>query len=155
LLVSTGEGKGAKRSCVPISGEQTGLVGGWLEAHSTNNNPRLVGGYYVKAVALLAGCPSIVRAENGTENGHVQAMQQYLRRNGTDSFSGETSFLYGRSTAKQRIEFMWGMLRKQCMQFWMDGFGSVADNGDFCGDELEKALIQFCFMAMIQVCYNN
>lgn len=25
----------------------------WLEAPSTNNNPRLVGGYYVKAVALL------------------------------------------------------------------------------------------------------
>jgi len=125
----------------------------WLEAHWTNNQPRLIGGYYIKAVARLGGCPRIVRADNGTENGHVCAIQQYLRRNDRDSFAGEKSFLYGRSTANQRIEFLWGMLRKQCMQTWMDLFTTLSDDGHFCGDELDKALVQFCFMDIIQVMF--
>jgi len=126
----------------------------WLEAHTTNNNPKLVGGYFVKAVTTLGGCPSIVRADNGTENGHVCAIQQFMRRNDADEFSGQKSFLYGRSTANQRIEFLWGMLRKQCMQFWMDLFSSLSHNGDFCGDALDKAFIQFCFMDIIQVIFT-
>lgn len=124
----------------------------WLEAHATNNT-KLVGGYFVKAVTTLDGCPSIVRADNATENGHVCAIQQFMRRNNADEFSGQKSFLYGRSTANQRIEFLWGMLRKQCMQFWMDLFSSLSDNGDFCGDALDKAFIQFCFMDIIQVIF--
>ena len=47
-----------------------------------------------------------------------------------------------------------GKLRKQCMQFWMDLFSSLSDNGDFCGDALDKAFIQFCFMDIIQVIFT-
>lgn len=39
----------------------------WLEAASSNNNPRLIAGYFVDAVSKIGGCPKIVRADMGTE----------------------------------------------------------------------------------------
>lgn len=50
---------------------------------------------------LLAGCPSVVRADRGTENANVATMQRFFRRNDGDCFSGDKSFMYGRSTANQ------------------------------------------------------
>ena len=40
----------------------------------------------------------------GTENVRITAIQHYLRHEGGDSWSGEKSFLYGRSVVNQRIE---------------------------------------------------
>ena len=64
---------------------------------------------------------------------------------------GEGSFMYGRSTANQRIESWWGVLRRECMQFWMDCFEELKDRGFFTGDYLDKGLVQFCFSALVQV----
>lgn len=60
-------------------------------------------------------------------------------------------FIYGRSTANQRIESWWDILRKHCAQFWMNLFQDMKDNLMFDGNFLDKALIQFCFMNLIQV----
>jgi len=117
----------------------------WLDAHISNNDPKLVGGYFVTAIEKLGGCPCIVRGDRGTENTTVCDMQRYIRRT-------ERSFLYGRSTANQRIEFLWGILRRQCIQYWMDILGILQDDGDFSGDSLDKQLVQFCFMDRVQVC---
>lgn len=78
-------------------------------------------------------------------------MQMFLRRNHTDSFGGEKSFLYGRSTANQRIEGWWATLRKQSAQFWINLFQTFQDDGHFTGDFLDKSLIQFCFLNFVQV----
>ena len=123
----------------------------WLEAATTNNDPRLIGGYFMNAVEKLDGCPTIVRADCGTENGVTRDIQRYLRQTHTDDFGGDRSFLYGRSTANQRIEFLWGVLRRQCIQQWMDVLGNLKDEGHFAGDWVDKQLIQFCFMDAIQV----
>ncbi|KAI9541202.1 hypothetical protein NQZ68_032986 [Dissostichus eleginoides] len=72
-------------------------------------------------------------------------MQMFLRRNHPDSFAGERSFLYGRSTANQRIEGWWGILRKQSAQFWMK-LSRKMGTGDF----LDKSLIQFCYLNLVQ-----
>ncbi|KAL7373453.1 hypothetical protein ABVT39_007148 [Epinephelus coioides] len=73
-------------------------------------------------------------------------MQLFLRRNHSDHYAGEGSFIYGCSTSNQRIESWWGVLRKQSVQFWMDIFQTLKDDGDF----LDKNLIQFCFLNLIQ-----
>ncbi|KAL4009634.1 hypothetical protein ACER0C_003486 [Sarotherodon galilaeus] len=106
--------------------------------------------YFLKTVSCINGCPERLRADRGTENGCVEQMQMFLRRNHTDSFAGEKSFLYGRSTANQRIEGWWATLRKQSAQFWMNLFQSFQDDGHFTGDFLDKSLIQFCFLNLIQ-----
>ena len=65
----------------------------WLEAYYSNNNPRIVLGYYLKVVKEKEGCPRKIRADHGTEN-----------RNSPVSFAGEGSFIYGQNTTNQRIE---------------------------------------------------
>jgi len=87
----------------------------------------------------------------GTENGHVEQIQRFLRRNAADRFAGDRSFLYGKSTANQRIEAWWGILRKEQAQFWIELNGELKNDGVFDGDVLDKGLIQFCFMKLIQV----
>ena len=122
----------------------------WLNAYSTNNDPKVIGGYFVECVKECGGCPRIVRGDCGTENGHVKAFQQLLRSSHTDSLA-DRSYMDGASTKNQRIEAWWSILRKQCAQYWMELFQSLQEEGHFRGDILDKNLIQFCFMGLIQV----
>ena len=123
----------------------------WLEAYRTNSDPKVIGSYYVNAIKIRNQCPRLIRADRGTENGHVRQIQHFLRSNANDSFAGENSFMYGRSTSNQRIESWWGILRKQNAQFWMNLFEQIKDEGLFSGNFLDKSLIQFCFLNIIQV----
>lgn len=123
----------------------------WLNAYTTNSDPKIVGGYYVEAVESLGGCPRVVRGDLGTENGHVRDFQRFLHRNIHDG-NAIDSYLDGASTANQRIESWWGFLRKECMEFYISLFADLKDNGMFDGGFLDKSLIHFCFMGIIQVC---
>ena len=49
------------------------------------------------------------------------------------------------------IESWWGFLRRQCAEFWIALFGELKDNGHYGGGFLDKSLIQFCCMGLIQV----
>ncbi|CAI5669682.1 unnamed protein product [Oreochromis niloticus] len=60
----------------------------WMEAYTTNNDPKLIASYFLKTVSCISGCPERLRADRGTENGCVEQMQMFLRRNHTDSFAG-------------------------------------------------------------------
>ena len=134
----------------------------WLEANLTNSDPKVIGNYFIEAVRCRKGCPRRVRADMGTENGHVEQIQKFLRRHHNDAVAGDKSFLYGKSTSNQRIEWFWGILRKEVGQFWMDLFSEISsDVGEaaFSGNFLDKSLMQFCFINLIQVkineCFNS
>lgn len=58
--------------------------------------------YYYK----FLGCPSVLRADLGTENAKVAYLQPFLRRHGQDSMVSKC-FLYGRSTANQVAEMFY------------------------------------------------
>ena len=121
----------------------------WLNAYTMSSDPKLIGGYYVDAVQRLGGCPRIVRGDLGTENGHVRDFQRSLVPIHPDGTVD--SYLEGASTANQRIEYWWGFLRNQCVEFWMSLFADIRDNGFFDGGFLDKAILQFCCMGLIQV----
>ena len=123
----------------------------WLEAYHNSSNPRLIAGYFIKAVMRQDGCPRRVRADRGTENGTVRDLQTFLRRNHQDGLADDKSFVYGQSVANQRIESWWCIFRKENVQFWMNIFQELKDNDEFDGNFLDKNLIQFCFMRIIQV----
>ncbi|XP_041361772.1 uncharacterized protein LOC121377750 [Gigantopelta aegis] len=127
----------------------------WLQAYHTNKDPRVIAGYFMESVGIENKCPQRIRADRGTENGHVEQMQKFLRRNHTDSYAGEKAFLYGTSTANQRIESMWGMVRKQGIQYWMNLFQSLLDDGKFDGGYLDRELIRFCFLDVIQATLDD
>lgn len=100
----------------------------------------------------MQGFPRCIRADRGTENGHVQNMQQFLHDECTRG-AVYSPFIYDRSTANQRIESWWSILRKQNAQFWINFFEAMRDNALFNGSFIDKSLIQFCFMKNIQVSY--
>jgi len=115
----------------------------WLNAYVTSSDPRVIAGYYMEAVCKKKGCPVLVRGDMGTENGHVAQMQEFL----TD----RNAFLYGKSTGNQRIEMFWNFLRKKCCQYWIESLGELVDDGIFIGDFLDKNLVQFCCLRLLQV----
>ncbi|KAJ8668776.1 hypothetical protein QAD02_000035 [Eretmocerus hayati] len=122
----------------------------WLRTATTNNNPRVTARYFLEAVANEEGVPTLVRCDDGTENVVIETLQTSLRDEHEDELSGERSFIYGPSTHNQRIESYWGQLRKNSMNFYIDLFKSMKDEGLFNGREEEKKCLQFCFGHLIQ-----
>lgn len=125
----------------------------WLKAGKNSNDPKIICGYYLKTVKQVGGCPQTVRADMGTENGIVEQVQTHLREcqiNQEEHYK-LPPFLYGTSPANQRIEAWWSILRKHHAQFWMNIFHKLKDDGLFSETFLDKALIQFCFLKIIQV----
>ncbi|KAJ8011875.1 hypothetical protein DPEC_G00062830 [Dallia pectoralis] len=123
----------------------------WLKSAYTSSDPRVIGSYFVGAMQELGGGPRLVRTDMGTENVVVRDIQRNLRSDGEDIWAGEKSFIAGASTANQRIESWWGVMRKEGVEYWIQLFGQLKDEGLFAGDFVDKALMQFCFMGTIQV----
>lgn len=121
----------------------------WLNAYTTNSDPKLIGGYYSEAVKRLGGCPRVVRGDLGTENVYVRDFQRFLIPTQPNDLL--ESYLEGASTANQRIEYWWRFLRTECMEFWLSLFADIRDNGFFDGEFLDKSILQFCCMGLIQV----
>ncbi|KAA0721248.1 hypothetical protein E1301_Tti018145 [Triplophysa tibetana] len=117
----------------------------WLEANKTNNDPLVIAGYFVNAVAENNGYPQRIRIDRGTENNHIAEMQIFFR----EDANAECGTI-GPSTGNQRIERWWSTLRSQCIQFWMDHFEQLKEDGHFVGSFIDKSLIQFCFQHIIQ-----
>ncbi|KAJ8671866.1 hypothetical protein QAD02_003125 [Eretmocerus hayati] len=122
----------------------------WLCTATTNNNLRVTARYFLEAVAEEEGVPTLVRCDDGTENVVIETLQTSLRDEHDDELSGDNSFIYGPSTHNQRIESYWGQLRKHSMNFYIEFFKSMKDEGLFRGTEEEKKCLQYCFGPLIQ-----
>lgn len=123
----------------------------WLRAGCSSSDPKVIAGYYLDAIRQLGGCPETIRTDNGTENGNVEKIQVILTDLYRNNAGNKPAFIYGRSTANQRIESWWSILRKHNSQYWITLFETLRDDGLFDGSYLDKSLIQFCFMDIIQV----
>ena len=71
-----------------------GLCG--LRVAETNNNPSVIAQYYVSCVESLHTVPRIVRADRGSENTIIGALQSFFRASDLSS-----CFQYGSSTRNQ------------------------------------------------------
>lgn len=78
----------------------------WMQAYFTNNNPTVIAGYYFRAVAERGGCSQIIRSDFGTENVHMNRLQEFLHEDLTGTVHGLCVF-QGTSPANQRIEICW------------------------------------------------
>lgn len=123
----------------------------WLRAGRTSSDPKVIAGYFVQTIENLGGHPHTIRSDMGTENGTIEKIQTALRRLFPEDGSQRPPFLYGRSTANQRIECWWSILRKHNAQFWINLFETLKDENLFNGTYLDKSLIQFCYLNIIQV----
>ena len=80
-----------------------------------------------------------MRSDLGTENGNMEVIQRALRR------EADACYLYGPNNHNQRTESWWGLLRKECVQFWINCFEQLKDDGHFRGTWFEKDLMRLCF----------
>ena len=92
----------------------------WLDIGYTNNDPTVISQYFVDCLRQLGGTAMVIRADCGTENGYVAAVQRFIRRDGEDDWAGDASFIYGKSVSNQRIEAWWSILGKDCTRWWID-----------------------------------
>ena len=76
----------------------------WLKLSSSNNNLKVLANYYLCCLKELNHIPRVVRGVCGTENVIVCGIQRFFCRNHTNSQSKDRTFVYGHSTANQRIE---------------------------------------------------
>ncbi|ELT98289.1 hypothetical protein CAPTEDRAFT_192889 [Capitella teleta] len=120
----------------------------WPKVFTTNNGPKIIGGYFLEAIAKLRGCPRIVRGDAGTENVNVRRIHSHLMGNGHNGCR-TTTYIKSKSTSNQIIECSWGQLKKQCAEYWIVLLSTLEDTGNFAGDFVDKSLCQFCLM----LCY--
>ena len=50
---------------------------------------------------IVSGTARRIRADCGTENLNIAAIQRFFRRNDMDAFAGQKSFQFGKSTSNQ------------------------------------------------------
>jgi hypothetical protein len=87
----------------------------------------------------------------GTENTNIATIQRYFRSLQDYSFSGDNSFMYGKSTSNQRIESWWSQLRRSCADWWICYFKDLQYRGLFCNEVIiQVECLKFCFMPVLQ-----
>jgi hypothetical protein len=123
----------------------------WLEVACSNNDPAVIAKYYLDCLKHFQLAPRILRADNGTENSRVSFLQPLFRYHSTDSMAGIKSFMYGKSTANQKIEQWWGTMRKLGIHWWINFFKDIWDSGLFdIQNMVIKECVRFCFMDALQ-----
>ncbi|KAF3850028.1 hypothetical protein F7725_019747 [Dissostichus mawsoni] len=113
----------------------------WLNAYTTSSDPKLIGGYYMEAVQRLGGCPRLVRA----------ILEQKMAM--FEAFSVSSYLLAQTAPMKATWREPAPPINEssiECAEFWMCLFGDLRDNGHFDGGFLDKSLLQFCCMGLIQ-----
>jgi hypothetical protein len=123
----------------------------WLEVSSTNKDPSVVAQYYVDCIKQLRGTARVVRVDCGTENVYVAAIQCFFRNHHGDGMAGISSFMYGKSVSNQQIEAWWGILRKECTDWWIRYFKDLRDSGLYSdNDAIQRECLKFCLMDILR-----
>ena len=101
-------------------------------------------------VQQLGGTARVIRADCGTENGYVAAVQRFIRRDDEDDWAGDDSFIYEESVSHQRIEAWRSILGKDCTIVPYKPLYGLFSASNFAflslGHPLEYASLQ-CFYA--------
>ena len=119
----------------------------WLNVSPSNKDPSVISKYFLDFVSKINGSARVVRADRGVENCIIAGMQRYFHREGNQN----NCFLFGRSTANQRIEAWWSYLRKNCLQWWMNYFKDLRDRGIFDDSNIfHTECLRFCFLGIFQ-----
>ena len=94
--------------------------------------------------------PRRVRADMGAENVHVETIRKFLRRIHGDEHASEKILLYGKSINNQRIESLWGIIRRHGIQFWMHFSKNLLKMVSMTEQEISR----FCFLRLVQVAFQ-
>lgn len=87
-----------------------------------------------------------IRTDAGNENVEIHAIRITLRLGHQDNMPGYRSVSIGRSTANQRIEMLWSILRRYFTQFWCNIFHDLVQNNLLNNtDPIHLECVRLCF----------
>ena len=123
----------------------------WLSVSPTSKSPSVISMYYANYIEQLEGVPHKIRADRGVENAYVAGIQRFLRRSHNDKSAGYSSFIFGKSTSNQRIEVWWSFLRRNRLNWWMNYFKDLHDQGLYDdSNPIHVQCLKFCFYSILQ-----
>ncbi|XP_061735875.1 uncharacterized protein LOC133538337 isoform X2 [Nerophis ophidion] len=114
----------------------------WMEADHNHGDPAVFLNHFLDTVTRIGGCPQRLLVTPRRENEHITEAQKFLRRNRTDCYAGEDIVMEGLSLRRHRWIHRW--------EPWNLAFANLQELGHFTGNDLDKNLIQFCFLHIIQ-----
>lgn len=123
----------------------------WMEASYTASDPAVIAGYYMDSVKQLGGCSMRLRCDLGTENTTMCHIHKLIHQ-ASNPDQNWKSVIVGKSTGNQRIESWWNIYRRQNSEYYITLFHLLQAEGLFSGDTIDKELIRFCFLQIVQVC---
>ena len=116
----------------------------WLTVTKSNNYPEIIANFYLNSVAELRGFKVKPRADCGTENGMMAAMQCTFQEDAE-------AHKYGSSPSNQKIEGWSAFYRRNRSGWWINFFKSLLEQEVFNpGDEIQMACLWFCFAQLLQ-----
>ena len=89
---------------------------------------KIIGSLYLNYVIQSKVTVKIIRADRWSENTVIAALQKYFLKS---IYSGNSYFRFGSSTANQRTETWWSIMRRSRMDRCMNFFKDLRDEGDF------------------------
>lgn len=123
----------------------------WLRVSKTNNDPDVIGSYYLDAIRKYGFLPTLMRTDRGTEATLMEDFHMALRSKHNDEFAGIKSFLRGKSTRNQRIESYWRQFRQHMGDFYIQMFKKMEENRLFeVENPLHVTCLRYCFGNLIQ-----
>ncbi|XP_043467487.1 uncharacterized protein LOC122501804 [Leptopilina heterotoma] len=123
----------------------------WIEVSRTNNNPAIIGSYFLKAIEKCKFLPTLIRTDKGTEANLMEDLHMALRHSHNDEFSGTNSFLRGKSTRNQRIESYWRQFRQHMGDFYINLFKKMEeDNLLNVSNRVHIECLRYCFELVIK-----
>ena len=123
----------------------------WVDVGSTNNDPKIIGYQYLKAIEKFEFLPTLIRADKGTEATIMENMQIALRYNHEDEFAGQNSFHRGKSPSNQRIESYWRQFRQHLCDFYIGLFKRMEyDNLIDINNPVQIECLRYCFGHLIK-----
>lgn len=118
---------------------------------SSNNDPEVIANYFLKTVKKHKLLPTILRTDKGTEATVMGELQIILRLDHKDDHAGLKSHKRGRSVHNQRIESYWRQLREHLMDFYINLFKLMENDGIVdVSDPVHIECLRFCYEKVIK-----
>eukprot|EP00112_Aurelia_sp_Birch-Aquarium-sp1_P026060 Seg90.12 transcript_id=Seg90.12/GoldUCD/mRNA.D3Y31 product="hypothetical protein" protein_id=Seg90.12/GoldUCD/D3Y31 len=105
-----------------------------LRIWTTNNEPKIIGRFYLEYLNDCRVLPSRLRIDKGTETGILTTMHSYLRSLHGDLADPVDSILYGPST-QNKIERWWKELLERMERFFKVQLNTLVEDGEYDRDD--------------------
>ncbi|KAF8073679.1 hypothetical protein FPV67DRAFT_1410551 [Lyophyllum atratum] len=123
----------------------------WLNVWWTNHNPRLIGGYYIKAVRELGAIPVATQSDPGTENYAVANIHTVLRQRLDLSLQGTLQHIFKHKKTNVKSEANWSVFRRDFAPGYEDLFEFGVRSGKYdINNPLEKLMFQWIAIPWLQ-----